>query len=91
MQSSVHIWYPYHEYYLDLTQNIFKNYLEAGKVDTKQIFHGLDEIKKRYFKLIEFIKFELGLNGEGDLNKIKIQVVDEQFYKELEQYNQLYQ
>jgi hypothetical protein len=82
------IWYPSHEYYLDLTSNILKNYLDEGYLDNKQIITKLNEIKIKYYKLIEFIKTELGLNQKDAENKIRIIEVDENCYSKLEQYKQ---
>ncbi|MCK5560029.1 MAG: hypothetical protein KAJ51_05525, partial [Thermoplasmata archaeon] len=84
---SVIIWYPNYEYYLDLSENILKNYLDSGIIQNQQIIHGLNEIKKRYFKLIEFVKSELGIGGNQNQD-IKIIEVDENKFNELERYRQ---
>lgn len=77
------IWYPHHEYYLELTKNIFRNYIEAGEIEPKQISEGLAELKQRYHRLIEYVKFELGLTSNDGVN-IKIIDVDEVCYNQLE-------
>lgn len=83
---SVLIWYPYHEYYLDLTESIFDNYLANDKIQAEQLMSGMDELKKRYFKLIEFTKSELGLNKNRFEKNISIIEVDASHFEELEKY-----
>lgn len=81
---SVIIWYPYHEYYLELTENIFNNYLTSGLLSTGQIHSGLTKLKQRYFRLIELVRTELGLTGSDAENEIKIIEVDKNKYNDLE-------
>jgi len=83
---SVLIWYPYHEYYLDLTESIFDNYLANDKIQAEQLTSGMDVLKERYFKLIEFTKSELGLNKNKSEKNISIIEVDASHFRELEKY-----
>ncbi len=83
---SVIIWYPYHEYYLELTENLLKNYLAVGRIAKHQLIQGMDKIKKQYFNLLEYVKSELELKGEKVENDIKIIEVDIECYDELEKY-----
>jgi len=82
---SVIIWYPYHEYFLDLTENILKNYLTSGVIHTTQIIKGLNKLKNQYFKLIDFIKSELALKPAHEKDIMIIEVNENKFH-ELERY-----
>jgi len=83
---SVIIWYPYHEYLLDLEENVFSGYLSNGLITRKQLLRGLNSLKNRYLKLFEMVKSELGLAGREFKNQIElVQVTEDKFY-ELEKY-----
>lgn len=80
------IWYPYHEYYLDITENIFVNYIESELLSYNKVRKGLDRIKERYFKLIEKVRLDLDLVDEKDILKIEIIEIDEDKYNKLEEF-----
>jgi hypothetical protein len=83
---SVIIWYPYHEYFLDIINNILVNYVNSGLIQEYQIKSGLDQLKETYFKLIKIIRQELGLVGEEYNDDIKIIEVNDNKYNELEEF-----
>ena len=83
---SVIIWYPEHEYFLELTQNIFEKYITAGLVHPDQIRNGLNHLKSKYFDLIDYVKMEFGLDKTGADENIGIIEVDTEQYSELEAY-----
>jgi hypothetical protein len=83
-QISVIIWYPEHEYYLELTQNIFDKYITSGLIQPGQIRDGLKDLKTKYFKLIDLVKTEFGLDRTGSDDNIRILEVDNECYNELE-------
>ena len=84
VEISVIIWYPNYEYYLDLTENIFKSYLDAGILRPEQIQDGLDHLTKRYYKLVEHVKAELGLDAIEPESAIRLLEVDKDQYNALE-------
>jgi hypothetical protein len=75
-EVSVLIWYPSQEYFIDLTENIFFDYIDAGVLDKNQINHGLNEIRERYYKLFKYASSE----------KSHLVEIDEHVYSELEKY-----
>jgi hypothetical protein len=83
---SVIIWYPYHEYFLDIINNILVNYVNSGLIQEYQIKSGLDQLKETYFKLIKIIRQELDLVDEESNDDIKIIEVNENKYNELEEF-----
>jgi hypothetical protein len=84
-EVNVIIWYPFHEYYLDLTENIFKNYLHVGIIKEQQIVQEMNKIKDKYYKLVEFVKSELGLGSDEYKNNIKLIEVDSEIHNNLEE------
>jgi hypothetical protein len=84
------IWYPDHEYYLDLTQNILSNFLESGLLTELQVKNGLSILKDLYFKLVDVMRSELDLSGDEFNERIKIIDVNEEIYRsQLEQQKDL--
>ncbi len=84
-QVNVIIWYPFHEYYLDLTENIFKNYIHAGIIQEQQIVQEMNKVKDKYYKLVEFVKSELELGSDEYRNNIKLIMVDSEHHNDLEE------
>jgi hypothetical protein len=81
---SVMIWYPYHEYLLDLTENIFPSYLYNGLIELDWITNGLNELKERYQRLFDVIEDEVGLVDEDLTKNINFNVVNKSKYEDLE-------
>jgi hypothetical protein len=83
---SVIIWYPYHEYLLDLTENILRKYIDNNIFSKQQLIDGLDHLKIIYMKLFELVKGELELTDSELENNIRFLLIDKTEFENLEQY-----
>jgi hypothetical protein len=83
---SVIIWYPYHEYILDLAENVFTKYIDKNIFTKQQLKDGLDHLKSNYIKLFESIKEELKLSDNEFNKNIKFVYIDESEFDQLELY-----
>jgi hypothetical protein len=81
---SMLIWYPEHEYFLDLTESIFKQHIDAGIIHGRQIKNGLDELKARYLRLIDFVKSEHDLLSPKQQERLEIVEVTKDIHQELD-------
>ncbi len=83
---SVIIWYPYHEYLLDLAENVFGRYIENGLLTYEQLVIGLDGLRKNYRRLFELVKRELGLTAVEFADRLEFREVINDRFNELEKF-----
>lgn len=67
------IWYPNIEYLMDFTEVIFSKWLDEGLIAQDQIVEGLNEIQKRYQKLLGYV-----IQGEDYYGKLELRTTQDE-------------